>query len=75
MIIPPEQLTEEVLRALVEAYIVREGTDYGHTELSLSQKVEQLLPQVFKGEVLISYDEATETVNLLSKSEHQAISA
>ncbi|SMF34702.1 hypothetical protein SAMN02745866_02204 [Alteromonadaceae bacterium Bs31] len=73
MIIPPEKLTEEVLKALVEAYIMREGTDYGYTELSLEDKVELLLPKVFTGEVLICYDEESETVNLLNKSDHHTM--
>lgn len=72
MLIPPEKLTEEVLKNLVEAYITREGTDYGETELSLEEKVNQLLPQVFTGDVVIVYDETSETVNLIPKAEYLA---
>lgn len=69
MIIPPEKLTVEAIRSIVESVIMREGTDYGERELSLSEKVDQLLPQVINAEVLISYDEETESVNLLPKEE------
>lgn len=67
MIIPPEKLTEEVLRSIAESFINREGTDYGDTELSLEQKVELLMPQIFLGEVAIVYDELSETVNLINR--------
>ena len=69
MIIPPEKLTVAVLRNLVEAYINREGTDYGAVELSLEEKVNKLMPQVIKGEVLIVFDEESESVNLMPKEE------
>ncbi len=69
MIIPPETLTVEVIRSIIESVIVREGTDYGEQELLLSEKVENILPQVLKGEVLICYDEENESVNLLPKED------
>lgn len=69
MIIPPEQLTREVLIGIVESYITREGTDYGEHELDLDSKVKRLLPQVLKGEVLIMYDEESQSVNLVPKDD------
>lgn len=71
MIIPPERLTEPVLRGIVEAFILREGTDYGDVELALEVKVEQLLPQVIKGEVLIVYDEKLESVSLITRHAYE----
>lgn len=71
MIIPPERLTEQVLRGIVEAYILRDGTDYGDVELALEIKVEQLLPLVIKGEVLIVYDEKLESVSLITRHAHE----
>jgi len=69
MVIPPEQLTREVLIGIVESYITREGTDYGEHELDLDSKVKRLLPQVLKGEVLIMYDEESQSVNLVPKDD------
>lgn len=71
MIIPPERLTEPVLRGIVEAFILREGTDYGNVELGLEIKVEQLLPQVIKGDVLIVYDEKLESVSLITRHAYE----
>ncbi len=67
MIIPPEKLTLEALRSIVESVIIREGTDYGVHEFTLEEKVSELLPQVLGGEVLISYDEESESVTLVPK--------
>ena len=69
MIIPPEKLTYEVLKSIVESYVAREGTDYGEQEQTLEQKSSQLLSKVVTGDVVIAYDEESETVNLLNKSE------
>ena len=43
--IPPQQLSAEVLDALIEEYITREGTDYGEVEYSLEQKLAQVKAQ------------------------------
>ena len=72
MVISPEKLTEEVLQGLLESVVTREGTDYGETELSLEEKVFNLLPQVYAGDLLITYDEATETVNLVTAESYRA---
>ena len=70
MIIPPERLSPEVLRNLLEAYVTREGTDYGEVELSLDEKVGMLKPAVMQGKVLVVYDEATSSVNLMPKEDY-----
>jgi len=69
MIIPVERLNDDALRAIAEAYIVRDGTDYGDQELDMDAKVQQLLPQIHRGEVVIVYDEDTESVSLLTKDD------
>ena len=40
--IPWQELDAETLNNIIEAVILREGTDYGERELSLATKVEQL---------------------------------
>lgn len=67
MVIPPETLSREALLGLLEAFITREGTDYGDAERTLQEKVEALAPQVLSGEVLILFDQATESINLVHR--------
>ena len=65
--IPPEQLSAEVLQALIEEFITREGTDYGVAELSLEQKVSRVKHQLDSGKAVIAFDVATESCTLLLK--------
>jgi len=69
MIIPYEQLDQITLNNLVEQYILREGTDYGEVEYSLTQKTQQVLAQIKKEAIYIVYSELHESVTLVSKEE------
>ncbi len=71
MIIPHQQLSPDALRGLIEEFITREGTDYGPEEVSLERKVAQVERQVERGEVVIVFDSATESVSLLTKRDAQ----
>lgn len=70
MIIPPSKLPAHTLRNILEEFITRDGTDYGEQELSLEEKVDRLFPQVATGEVLIVFDEALETIQLVHKQDY-----
>ncbi len=70
MIIPFERISPDALQGLVEEFITREGTDYGWEEVTLATKVEQVKHQLRRGEVVIVFDPASESVSLLTK--HQA---
>ena len=69
MIIPHGSLSTEALQGLIEEFIMREGTDYGWEEVSLSTKVAQVKKQIEKGDVVIVFDASTETVSLLTRHE------
>jgi uncharacterized protein len=75
MIIPYKQLSPEALQGLIEEFITREGTDYGEIEFSLSQKVKQVELQLARGEVVIVFDVATESVSILTKHDANLIAA
>jgi len=63
--IPWRELSTETLRSLVEAFVGREGTDYGWVERELSQKVEDVLAQLRRGEARLLFDPETETTNIV----------
>lgn len=73
MIIPYEQLSPSTLSGLIESFVLREGTDYGDVEVSLSDKVHQVEMQLRRKEVVILFDENTQSVNLLSSKEAKEI--
>ena len=60
-----DQLEPETLRAVIESFVLREGTDYGLHEASLEDKVAQVLRQVQRGEAHITFDPGTQSVNLV----------
>ena len=59
--IPWTSLSPAALRGLVEAFVLQEGTDYGHSEYSLDEKVASVRAQLSSGKAYISFDPDTET--------------
>lgn len=64
MIIPWQELEEETLTNIIETFVLREGTDYGDIEKSLSDKVADVMKQLEKGLVVIVWSESHETIDL-----------
>ncbi len=69
MIIPCTALSPEALQGLIEAFITREGTDYGEAEFTLAQKVAQVRQQLDRKEAFIVFDVITEQCNILTKEQ------
>jgi uncharacterized protein YheU (UPF0270 family) len=63
--VPPDALEPDTLRAVIESFVLREGTDYGAHEASLEAKVAQVLIQLRRGQAQITFDPATESVNVV----------
>jgi uncharacterized protein YheU (UPF0270 family) len=59
------ELEPDTLRAVIESFVLREGTDYGLHETSLEVKVAQVLRQVHRGDAHITFDPGTASVNLV----------
>ncbi len=72
MIIPHEQLSAQALQGLIEDFVTRDGTDYGEQEASLATKVIQVQRQLLRGEIVIVFDEQTESVSLLLQRDADA---
>jgi uncharacterized protein len=56
MLIPHRQLSAEALQGLIEAFVTREGTDYGDVEVTLLEKVRQVQSQLNTGFAVIVFD-------------------
>ncbi len=65
MIIPYQELDDETLNQLIESVVLREGTDYGEQEVSLEEKVAQVLEQLKCGSAVIEYSEDNDSVNII----------
>ncbi|WP_087017583.1 YheU family protein [Thaumasiovibrio subtropicus] len=64
MIIPWQQLDSETFDNLVESVVLREGTDYGESELSLEEKVNNLKQLLQSDEAVIVFSQLHETVDI-----------
>lgn len=65
IVIPHRELSAEALRGVLESFVLREGTDYGAREVSLDQKVAQVLQQLERGEAQIIFDAALESIDIV----------
>lgn len=68
MIIPQSALSQEALLGVIKEFVLREGTEYGATDVSLETKVKQVQRQLDRGDVVIVFDQESESIDIVSKS-------
>ncbi|MDG1204043.1 MAG: YheU family protein [Pseudomonadales bacterium] len=56
MVVPWSSLSEDALTGIIEDFVSREGTEYGASDISLGQKVQQIRYQLECGDASIVYD-------------------
>ena len=71
MIIPLDQVSQETLLAIIEDFILREGTEYGAVDISKEAKIAQVKQQLEQGSAVLVYSELYETVNILPSDQFQ----
>ncbi|MDA0822082.1 MAG: YheU family protein [Proteobacteria bacterium] len=67
--IPFEELSNAALRGVAEAFVLREGTEYGEHDYTLEQKVAHVIEQLRRGDAAILFDPDTETVAIVMRRE------
>lgn len=67
--IPYDSISEEALSAIIENFILREGTDYGFHEVAYKTKFEHVLKKIKSDEFIITFDPSSESVTLLTRIE------
>jgi uncharacterized protein len=65
--VPYTALSADALRGLIEEFVTRSGTDYGDREVSLDEKIADVMRQLERGEVQIVFDAATESTNIVPR--------
>lgn len=65
MKIPHRQLDPSTLTALIEHFVLQEGTDYGEDEVSLADKVAEVRAQLERGDAMVVYSELHESVHIV----------
>ena len=71
--IPLEALSAEALSNLIESFVLREGTDYGSSEVLHDTKISQVRKQLERDEVKIVFDPSTQSVTLLTAQQFQKL--
>ncbi len=64
MLIPHQMLSPAALDGVIEAFITREGTDYGTEDIPLATKVWQVRQQLEAGTAVIVYDQETQSCTM-----------
>jgi uncharacterized protein YheU (UPF0270 family) len=67
VVVPYTELAPELLHAVIESYVLREGTDYGAKEFSLEDKVAHVVKQLKRGDAQIVFDPETESVSIVRR--------
>ena len=65
--IPVAALSERALLGVIDDYINREGTDYGHQPTDLTQKRLAVKRALDSGRALITYDAQSRTTTIVPK--------
>ena len=63
--VPHGELSPDALRGVIEAFVLREGTDYGERDVPHEAKVAQVLRQLERGEARIMYDPLSQGVSIV----------
>ena len=67
--IPVDQLAPHLLDAVIESFVLREGTDYGDGEFTLEQKRQQVHAALRRGDVTLCFDADSESVTIVPTDE------
>lgn len=65
VVVPYTELRPDLLRSLVESFVLREGTDYGEREVSLDTKVAHVIRQIERGEAQIIFEPQSESIDIV----------
>jgi uncharacterized protein YheU (UPF0270 family) len=64
--IPHRDVSPDALRGLIEAFVLREGTEYGTHDVALDDKVAQVMRQLERGEARVVFDPESEVVDIVT---------
>lgn len=66
VVVPYTELSADLLHAVIESFVLREGTDYGEKEISLEDKVARVVGQLRRGEARIVFDPESESISIVT---------
>lgn len=63
--IPASELSEQALLGVIDTFILREGTDYGHTDYSLEEKRQRVKDMLQNGGAAICFYPENEHIDIV----------
>jgi uncharacterized protein len=63
--VPHTELPVATLCAVVESFVLREGTDYGAQDATFERKIADVMRQLERREAAIFYDPGTDSVDIV----------
>ncbi len=64
MEVPWKNLKSDTLRAIIDEFVSRDGTDYGEKEVEHETKIQQVHQLLVEGKVRLVFDSETESCDL-----------
>ncbi len=71
--ISEQMLSLQALDGIIENFVLREGTDYGLSEVSFETKARQIKDQLKSKKIRIVFDQASETVSLMTDQDFKRL--
>ena len=68
MVIPYTALDSQTLDRVIESFVLREGTDYGHRDFTMADKIAAVRKQLKRGDACLTWDAELESCNIVSAS-------
>ena len=65
MKIPQQELSSDALVGVIDAFILREGTDYGPQEYTLEEKRQRVLNSLVRGDAEIHFYPENEHIDIV----------
>jgi uncharacterized protein len=65
VVVAHTDLSPDALRGVVEAFVLREGTEYGAREYTLDEKLTHVMLQLERGEAQIVFDPNSQSVDIV----------
>lgn len=67
VLVPWQKISVNALRALIDEFILREGTDYGEREFWLHEKHEAIMERLVSGEAIVVFDTELQSTSIILK--------
>ena len=71
-IVPHDRLNPDVVGALIEEFVTRNGAVHGHTDTPIEQKVAAVFHQLKSGTAVIVFDDVNDSWTIMAKENSPA---